>query len=375
MAARRSRSIKKVNKPKAAPRPSTKLSKPPEDLADLERIYGKQGVPDIGPVSAITAQNVLQLPLPPKRPLDPLGELTPEAKAYQAALLANAGRAQAPSEIELDESKTQAPKHRVTILKEPMIKYPELWISVHVTGPANDAKGFPEMFARANCYKAKSLEESDLVVFTGGPDVDPVYYGEARHHATRVNPDRDAADIDDYLKCLELGIPMFGVCRGAQFLHVMNGGKLYQHVDGHYGSHRIFDIAGKTTIPNVSSVHHQMCIANKEGGMEVLACTKQATERWLNDKEKTDNIGYDVEAFFYRDTCCLGVQGHPEYAGHPEFTKWVLDMIGEKVCFNPDLKIVDTPAGKFCRLPPDDRAMKDDLVFLQGLPPSITAKE
>src|SRR3546814_14796091 len=79
--------------------------------------------------------------------------------------------------------------------------------------------------------------------------------------------------------CYENGIPMLGVCRGAQFLNVMPGGKLYQDVDNHVGDHPIYDPQNKRVIPNVSSIHHQMCIETRKGGMEILAASSAASKR------------------------------------------------------------------------------------------------
>lgn len=40
----------------------------------------------------------------------------------------------------------------------------------------------------------------------------------------------------------------------------------------------------------------------------------------------------------YRDTCSIGVQGHPEYQGFPMFTSWFLKLIEECITMNPDLE-------------------------------------
>lgn len=194
------------------------------------------------------------------------------------------------------------------------------------------------MFARAQCRRAPSVLEADLVVFSGGSDVDPQLYGEKAHKSTYHNTKRDDQDMRLYLMCLEHGIPMFGVCRGAQFLHVMNGGKLFQDVDGHNGDHAIWDLMNKKRIEKISSVHHQMVMPNRANGMEIIATAAQSKERWANDKNCFTGDHLDIEAFFYRDTCCIGVQGHPEYEGYHYFTKWCLDLLNELVFCNPDLE-------------------------------------
>jgi gamma-glutamyl-gamma-aminobutyrate hydrolase PuuD len=143
--------------------------------------------------------------------------------------------------------------------------------------------------------------------------------------------------MDLYLLCLEQGIPMVGVCRGAQFLHVMNGGKLFQHVDGHFGDHGMFDIVRKQRVERISSVHHQMVMPNLANGMTIIGTSAESQERWTNDGHSFIGKHCDIEAFFYRESCCFGVQGHPEYEGYNFFTHWFLKTIEEVITCNPDL--------------------------------------
>lgn len=225
------------------------------------------------------------------------------------------------------------------------LDYPELYLEVYIAGSPNVERMFADMFTRARCSRAPSPEKADLVVFTGGPDVWPGLYGEDSHALTRSDQERDSKDLNLYTLCEDEGIPMFGVCRGAQFLHVANGGKLLQHVNNHYGDHQIYLLDEKRTLSKVSSTHHQMCIPNDS--MKVLADSSAASERWYSATEHTMNENrQDPEAFFYRDTCCLGVQGHPEYAGYEEYAKWCLDKINEYIVENPDI----TRKGRVLRL-------------------------
>lgn len=235
---------------------------------------------------------------------------------------------------------TQEGARTVTVIrdsyKQPL---PELWMDVYIEGDSMEQKAFANMLVRARCKRALSPEDADVVIFTGGEDVNPLLYGERPHSSTSFNNKRDEVDMALYETCVSQGIPMFGVCRGAQFLHVMNGGKLYQDIDNHYGSHSMYDVKNRCVVNGVSSVHHQACIPNLEGGMEILAETSRAKKRWLNDTDSRHGAFLDVEAYFYRETCCLGVQGHPEYAGFEEFTVWTLNAINEYIIENPDIEL------------------------------------
>lgn len=244
-------------------------------------------------------------------------------------------------------------RHRVTAMEDAKSEAPQLYLAVHVLGNSYEVGQFAQMFVRTGSYKAESLEKADLVIFTGGVDVDPRLYGEKAHKSTQYSELRDSEDIAAYMKCLDLGIPMFGVCRGAQFLHVMNGGKLYQDVDNHNTSHGMWDQVRSVFIREVSSVHHQACIENDD--MKVIGYTRgQSSKRWLNDTMSESGGITDVEAFFYRETCCLGVQGHPEYRNYQQFTNWCLQAIDDYIICNPDVAWVD----KVLRIKPDVLASK-----------------
>lgn len=264
------------------------------------------------------------------------------------------------------EFEKKEPKHRVSILRDHTLDYPFIGLDVFVAGPPQEERQFAEMLARSHCRRAKSVLEADLVIFTGGADVEPAYYGETDvHPKTHFYTERDDADIALYVMCLEHGIPMLGICRGAQFLHVMNGGKLYQDVDKHYGDHPIWDINRKMRIESISSVHHQMVIRNDE--MEIIATASSgdqgrgmATERWRNSKECDKGTRADIEAFFYRETCAIGVQGHPEYSGYNYFTKWTLELIDELVLNNLD---VDWDSGQR-RIKPDILAQRQGKIIM-----------
>ena len=246
-------------------------------------------------------------------------------------------------------------KTRKVLVYDPLIfEYPELYLDVYIVGDSHEQRQFAEMFARSRCSRADSPEEADIVVFTGGADVNPKLYGAEKHPNTHFSDNRDEVDLDVFAKCYDLGIPMFGVCRGAQFLHVMNGGKLYQHVDGHNAPHSMWDCHTNRVITRVSSVHHQMCIKNSS--MQVLGTSHAAQKRWIDPHTVVEGSDADVEAFFYRETCSFGVQGHPEYADFQEFTLWTLHRMNEFFLENPDLYMTEKRV----------RRIKDDILEMRN---------
>lgn len=164
---------------------------------------------------------------------------------------------------------------------------------------------------------AKSVEEADVVCFTGGEDVYPGLYGEKALASTNYNIRRDEFEKGIYESCLKLGTPMVGICRGGQFLNVMNGGKLWQHVNHHTGAHMAREVLPKKTNKiarefMVTSTHHQMMIPDKSG--QVLLVAEEATlfqsfgkEVGLDKPKDTD-----VEVVWYPKTKSLCFQPHPE---------------------------------------------------------------
>ena len=228
-------------------------------------------------------------------------------------------------------------KRRITVMPDHKLNFPELFLDVFIAGPQWERAMFSTMFARARCTLAETPDSADLIVFTGGPDVDPTFYGQEKHRSTQIDPARDMLDLGLYATAMEAGIPMFGVCRGAQFLHVMNGGKLYQDIDHHNGNHPILDLKSRNIIEKTSSVHHQSCMSNVDGGMEILATTSKSRNRALDHIRTEVGTKADIEAYFYRETCCLGVQGHPEYQGYNAYTEWCLKQIENFIVLNPDV--------------------------------------
>jgi putative glutamine amidotransferase len=72
----------------------------------------------------------------------------------------------------------------------------------------------------------------DGLLLSGGPDVDPVRYGDNYVHPATygIDPDRDQSEMDLFDAALRDGIPVFGICRGIQVMNVARGGTLIQDV-------------------------------------------------------------------------------------------------------------------------------------------------
>jgi putative glutamine amidotransferase len=73
------------------------------------------------------------------------------------------------------------------------------------------------------------FERLDGILFPGGEDIDPSHYGEERHEQLgSTDQERDRTELLLARWAIEEGLPVLGVCRGAQVLNVVCGGSLFQ---------------------------------------------------------------------------------------------------------------------------------------------------
>ena len=165
---------------------------------------------------------------------------------------------------------------------------------------------------RYNMTLVDDLEECDLVVVCGGGDIHPSHYNSKEHPCTAAysKDGRDKKEIELVREAIVLDKKVFGICRGLQLIHVVLGGKLYQHLDGHPNYHGCI---GEDDIVT-NSVHHQNPMVDLPN-MEVLlksegACFASYYDIFFKDFRK--ELIYPVEAAVYRGFKCGGVQFHPE---------------------------------------------------------------
>jgi putative glutamine amidotransferase len=73
-------------------------------------------------------------------------------------------------------------------------------------------------------------EPVDGIVITGGHDIEPVLYAAAPEVEPNYDTERDAFESFMIDEALERGLPILGICRGAQLLNVRMGGSLFQEL-------------------------------------------------------------------------------------------------------------------------------------------------
>lgn len=164
-------------------------------------------------------------------------------------------------------------------------------------------------------YEPDDIKRKDaILILHGGADISPSLYGEKPNKHTYADPypsNRDRVELKLYHKAQELGIPIYGICRGAQLLCVLNGGKLIQHVTGHNSEHRITTIDGVTFKSN--SAHHQMMSPGYTDHELIAWTTHPQSNAYLGEDEKHLRMVVEPEIVFFPKTKALGIQGHPEW--------------------------------------------------------------
>ncbi len=168
------------------------------------------------------------------------------------------------------------------------------------------------------------LDVLDAVVLAGGGDLDPGLYGRPDAMADGVDSERDRVEIDLARSAHRIGMPVLGVCRGAQILAVAYGGALVPDLGQDKphvivaGSHPI-ETSARSIVssilggrPLVNSLHHQ-AIDDPGPSWRVTA---RADDGVIEAVEWDGGDGWPA----------LGVQWHPEldHTGSPVFG-WLMD--------------------------------------------------
>ena len=189
----------------------------------------------------------------------------------------------------------------------------------------NGNTNYQKMFIDQGWRVTHIVSKANLVQFCGGADISPSLYGQKTHKEVMyVNKARDELEIRMFKTCFKHGIPMAGICRGAQFLHVMSGGSLFQHVTNHGMPHYMY--AWNRRI-KVTSTHHQM-MADTEVGEVVSTAGYISGSKFSVINGKTLNSKTeDIEVMFHPNTNSLSFQPHPEHPNYPECTKFYFELL------------------------------------------------
>lgn len=154
----------------------------------------------------------------------------------------------------------------------------------------------------------------DGIVIGGGTDLDPALYSGMDDGKAPRDARRDAFEKRTIETALDKGLPLLGICRGAQLLNVVLGGNLHQDVRPmrRETSNRRTPLPRKTAMIEHGSRLHAMLEATR---LKVNSLHHQAVDR-LGDGLRAvardlDNLVQGIERA--GEGFVIGVQWHPEY--------------------------------------------------------------
>lgn len=161
----------------------------------------------------------------------------------------------------------------------------------------------------------QDIPSLDLLIFTGGADISPIWYGrEEISKSYGINFKRDAEEIASLVLALKYPhIKILGVCRGHQLINAYLGGELIEDLSevivGDHGQHHVLEIVDNNSIVAnyfnlVNSMHHQAVIKPGFG------------------QKVTSKIGDIIEST--ESNRIFTVQFHPEFmTGLKDFWRYI----------------------------------------------------
>lgn len=191
-------------------------------------------------------------------------------------------------------------------------------------------------------------ERADGVLFSGGSDIDPVYFGEERHPETYgIDAERDLVEVTLTRWAMQDDKPAFSICRGIQVVNVALGGTLIQDIPTQWQAASTLEHRGHKIGAARDEVLHAVCVEPNcrlasiigAGDVGTNSFHHQAVGRvgdgLIITSRAPDGIIESVEAPDKR--WFVGVQWHPEEmtAGRADmmalFQSFVHASSGERV--------------------------------------------
>lgn len=162
------------------------------------------------------------------------------------------------------------------------------------------------------------LTTDDVLLVHGGSDISPSLYQKAvgsRTGASHQLSGRDHCEWQLMKKAKTLGIPIIGICRGAQMLCALEGGFLIQDVTNHGRSHEV--VTNDKRKFSTNSCHHQMLNPFNTEHEIVCQTTYSVSDHYLDVDEKGKDIKvempFEPEFVYFPKAKGIAIQWHPEW--------------------------------------------------------------
>lgn len=194
---------------------------------------------------------------------------------------------------------------------------------------------FDEVYQHAMQVKPADIAAGkvDALVIWGGQDISPCLYRQKAAKWCGADDEmshRDAVEVAVVAEAIKHKVPIIGVCRGAQLVCAVAGGKLVQHVTHHGGDHFITTKDGRKLTTN--SYHHQMMYPFDIKHDLIAWSTENRSALYLGEtgemQEMHDKV--EPEVVYFPEIKALGIQGHPEFLDKDdEFVKYSNQLVRE----------------------------------------------
>lgn len=230
-----------------------------------------------------------------------------------------------------------------------------------------------------NHEKVSKMEDADLVLFTGGEDINPKLYNQKQGQFTSYNIHRDLMEVEMAKKAIAMKKNIWGTCRGIQLGCAMSGGMLVQHMQ-HPWQHNLTLYDGTTV--QVNSLHHQLQHPYNLHPSEfvVVGYAQGLSNVYLNGEDKgvilpsitrgRDSFEKEAEIVYYRKTKWFGAQSHPEMLSYGHQSNNILRaMIDLMMEDNLDIVLtLSIPTSRFVGTPlvlTDDEAQEYEEILVK----------
>lgn len=218
----------------------------------------------------------------------------------------------------------------------------------HVGVGTGEVEPFNAIFDIGALVKPSDILEGkvDALIIWGGGDISPTIYNEPLGPRTGAGIElsiRDKLEVAACKAAIQMDIPIIGICRGAQLLCALAGGKLIQDVQGHAGSdHKIDTNTGEQYV--TSSVHHQMMYPWDVEHELIAWSTHSHSHSYVGvNPAKMQNIPIvdevwgpnqpdyiEPEIVYFPTIRGLAIQGHPEFMRPTDpFVRYCLELVEE----------------------------------------------
>lgn len=156
-------------------------------------------------------------------------------------------------------------------------------------------------------------EAIDGIVISGGDDIDPQHYGLTGDAGAVYDPERDRLELDMARRALAAGIPILGICRGAQLINVVLNGSLHQDIrpmrQHTPNRNSIFPIKWVDLIQDSKLAKYLNVDRLKVNSLHSQAIDRLGDDLTISARDKDDFI-QTIEG---QQGFLIGVQWHPEY--------------------------------------------------------------